>query len=148
MHVHSILIVCLRSMSANNGPSKPGFPAARSTASRKPQMDIFGLERTEACYVSTALISGRSLLLPSPPLRTFRYCNCLRMLAENCGSVHRALISYAKRMASLRASDTVQAQSPPSQKITMTEYWIRLSSRAHSASGQTTFRNWDPLHHQ
>src|SRR6266700_2257652 len=89
MHVHSILIVCLRSTSANNGPPKPDFPAARSTASRKPQMDTCGLEPTKACYVSTALISCLSRLLPSPPLRTFPYCNCLRTPAENCGSVHR-----------------------------------------------------------
>src|SRR5712671_4244906 len=148
MHVHSILIVCLRSTSANNGPPKPGFSAARSTASRKPQMDTSGLERTEACYVSTALISGLSLLLPSPPLRTFPYCNCLRMLAENFGSVHRAPISYAKKMASLRTSDTVQSQSPLCQKITTTEYWFRTSRRAHSVSWKTTFRNWDPLHRQ
>src|SRR6266705_33571 len=146
MHVHLIIIVCLRSTSANNGPPKPDFPAARSTASRKPQMDTCGLEPTEASYVSTALISGLSLLLPSPPLRTFPYCNCLRMLAENCGSVHRAAISYAKKMASLRASVTVKAQSPLCQKITTTEYWFRTSSRAHSVSWKTTVRNWDPLH--
>src|SRR6201993_5341389 len=125
MHVHSILIVCLRSTSGNNGPLRPGFPAARSTASRKPQMDTSGLEPTEACYVSTALISGLSRLRPSPPLRTFPYCNCLRMLAENCGFVHRAPISYAKKMASLRASDTVQLRSPLWQKVTETEYWFR-----------------------
>src|ERR1700732_1239740 len=106
MHVHSIPTACLRNTSAGNGPPKPDFPVALSMASRKPQMDTSGLERTEACYVSTALISGLSLLLPSPTLRTFRYCNCLRMLAENCGSVHRAATSYAKRIASLRASDT------------------------------------------
>src|SRR5271170_5057011 len=132
MHVHSIPTVCLRNMSANNGRPKPDFPAALSTASRKPQMDASGLEPTEACYVSTALISGLSLLLPSPPPRTFPYCNCLRTLAENCGSVHRGPISYAKKMASLRASDTVKAQSPPCQKITTTEYWFQTSSRAHS----------------
>src|SRR6266403_2805771 len=148
MHEHSILIVCLRSTSANNGRPKPDFQAARSTASRKPQMDTSGLEPTEACYVSTALISGLSLLLPSPPLRTFPYCNCLRMLAENCGSVHRAPISYAKKMASLRASDTVQSQSPRCQKITTTEYWFRTSRRAQSVSWKTTFRIWDPLHRQ
>src|SRR6267142_1980934 len=148
MHVHSIPIVCLRSTSGSNGPRKPDFPAALSTASRKPQMDTSGLERTEACYVSTALISGLSLLLPSPSLLTFRYCNCLRMLAENCGSVHRAPISYAKKMASLRASNTVTAQSPPCQKKTTTEYWLRTSSRAHSVTWQTAFRNWDPLHPQ
>src|ERR1700746_1317358 len=147
MHVHSIPIVCLRSTSANNG-LQPDFPAALSTASRKPQMDTSGLEPTEASYVSTALISGLSLLLPSPPLRTFLYCNCLQMLAENCGSVHRAPISYAKKMASLRASDTVQSQSPLCQKIITTEYWFRTSRRAHSVSWKTTFRNWDPLHRQ
>src|SRR6266850_5257293 len=148
MHVHSIPIGCLRSTSGSNGPPNLDFPAALSTALRKPQMDTSGLERTEACYVSTALISGLSLLLPSPPLRTFRYCNCLRMLAENCGSVHRAAISYAKKMASLRASDTVKAQSPLCQKVTTTEYWFRTSRRAHSVSWKTTFRNWDPLHRQ
>src|SRR5260370_29122738 len=146
MHVHSIPSVCLRSTSANNGRPKPDFPAARSTASRKPQMDTSGLEPTEACYVSTALISGLSLLLPAPLLRASPYCNCLRTLLENCGSVHRAAISYAKKMASLRASDTVKAQSPLCQRITTTEYWFRTSSRAHSVSWQTTFRNWDPLH--
>src|ERR1700674_3744057 len=145
MHVHSILIVCLRSTSANNGPPKPSFPAARSTASRKPQMDTSGLERTEACYVSTALILGLSRLLPSPPLRTLRYCNCLRTPAENCGSVHMAPMSYTKKMASLRASGTVYPQSPPCQKITTAEYWFRTSSRAHSVSWETTFRNWRPL---
>src|SRR5271170_5803334 len=124
MQVHSIPTVCLRSTSANNGLPKPDFPAARSTASRKPQTDTSGLEPTEACYVSTALISSLSLLLRSPPLRTFPYCNCLRMLAENCGSVHRAPISYAKNRASLRASDTVQTQSPLFQKITTAEYWF------------------------
>src|ERR1700731_2912326 len=119
MHVHSIPTVCLRSTSANNGRPKPDFPAAQSTASRKPQMDTSGLEPTEACYVLTALISGLSLLLPSAsPLRMFPYCNCLRMLAENCGSVRRAPISYAKKLASLRASDTVQTQSPLCQQIT------------------------------
>src|SRR6266478_2177682 len=118
MHVHSIPTVYLRSTSAGNGQPKPDFPAALSMASRKPQMDTSGLERTEACYVSTALISDLSLLLPSPPLRTFRYCNCLRVLAENCGSVHRGPISYAKKIASLRASDTACSRSPPCQKIT------------------------------
>jgi len=72
-------------------------------------------------------------LLPSPPLRTFPYCNCLRMLAGNCGSVHRAPISYAKKMASLRASDTVQSQSPLCQKIATTEYLV-------SDIAQGTFR--------
>src|ERR1700751_287190 len=147
MPAHSIPIVTLRSTSANNGPPKPGFPAALSTASRKPQTDTSGLEPSEACYVSTALISGLSLL-PSLPLRTFRSCNCLRMLVENCGSVHRAPTSCAKEMASLRASDTVQSQSPPCQKITTAEYWFQTSSRAHSVSWQTTFRSWDPLHRQ
>src|SRR6266853_5294242 len=137
MQVHSIPSVCLRSTSANNGRPKPDFQAALSTASRKPKMDTSGLEPTEACYVSTALISGLSLLLPSPSLRTFPYCNCLRMLAEDCGSVHRAPISYGKKMASLRASDTVTAQSPLCQKITTAEYWSRTSSRAHSVSWQT-----------
>jgi len=37
----------------------------------------------------------------------------LTMLAENCGSVHRAPISYAKKMASLRASDTVKRNHRP-----------------------------------
>src|ERR1700741_49237 len=117
MHVHSILIVCLRSTSANNGPPKPGFPAARSTASRKPQMDTSGPERTEACFVSTALLSSLSRLLP-PPLRTFPFCNCLRMLGENYGSVHRGHISYAKKIANLKALDTAYPQSLPCQKIT------------------------------
>src|ERR1700687_511660 len=148
MHVHSIPTVCLRSTSAGNGPPKPDFPAALSMASRKPQMDTSGLERTEACYVSPALISGLSFLLPSPPLRTFPYCNCLRTPAENCGSVHRGPISHAKKMASLRASDTAYPQSPLCQKITATEYWFRTSGRAHSVSWQTTFRNWDLLHPQ
>src|SRR6266436_9921530 len=145
MQVHSIPTVCLRSTSANNGRPKPDFQAARSTASRKPQMDTSGLEPTEACYVSTALISGLSLLLPSLPVLTFRYCNCLQMLAENCGSVHRAPISCAKKMASSRSSDTVQTQSPPCQRITTAEYWFQTLSRAHSVSWQTAFRNWDPL---
>src|ERR1700690_3240185 len=122
MLVHSIPTVCLRSTSTNNGRPKPHFPAALSTASRKPRMDISGLEPTEAYYGSTALISGLLLLVPSLPLRTFPYCSCLRMLAENCGSVHRAPISYAKKMASLRALDTVQTPSPLCQKITTTEY--------------------------
>ena len=148
MHVHSILIVCLRSTSANNGPPKPGFPAARSTASRKPQMDTSGLERTEACYVLTALILGLSLLLLSPPLRTFRYCNCLRMPAEDCGSAHRAPISCTKRMASLRVSDTVKTQSLSCQKITTAEYWFRVLTRVHTVTWQTAPRNWGPLHHQ
>src|ERR1700694_4724455 len=121
MHVRSIPTVCLRGTSAGNGPPKPDFPAALSMASRKPQMDTSGLELTEAYYVSTALISGLSLLLPSPLLRTFPYCNCLRTLAETCGSVHRGPISYAKKTASLRASDTAYPQSPPCQKITTAE---------------------------
>jgi len=50
--------------------------------------------------------------------------------------------------ASLRASDTVQSQSPLCQKITMAEYWFRTSRRAHFVSWKTTFRNWDPLHRQ
>src|ERR1700733_4467837 len=125
MRVRSILIFYPRNTSANSGPPKPGFPAARLTASRKPQMDISGLEPTEACYVSTALISSLSLLLPPPPLRTFPYCRCLRMLAEDFGCVHRAAISYAKKMADLRASDTVRARSPLCQKITEVEYWFR-----------------------
>ena len=50
MHLHSIPTVCLRSTSAGIGPPKPDFPAALSTASRKPQMDTSGLELTEACY--------------------------------------------------------------------------------------------------
>src|SRR6266436_4723447 len=66
MHVHSIPIVCLLSTSANNGLPKADFPAALSTPSDKPQMDTSGLERTKACYVSTALISGLSHSLPSP----------------------------------------------------------------------------------
>src|SRR5260370_8275237 len=144
MHVHSTPIVCLRSMSGSNGPRKPDLPAAGSTASRKPQMDTSGLEPTEALYVSTALISGLSLLLPSPSLLTFRYCNCLLMLAEDCGSVPRASISYAKKTASLRASDTVQSQSPPCQKPTTTAYWFRPSNRAHPVSLHTLFRNCDP----
>src|SRR5271170_3083596 len=110
MHVHSIPTGCLCSTSAGNGPPKPDFPAALSMASRKPQMDTSGLELTEACYVSTALISGLSLLLLSPRLRTFRYCNCLRMPVEDCGSVHRGPISYAKKIASLRASHTAYPQ--------------------------------------
>src|SRR5713101_7108566 len=148
MHVHLIIIVCLRSTSANNGPPKPGFPVARSTASHKPQMDTSGLELTKAWYVSTALISGLSRLLPSPTLRTFPYFNCLRTPAENCGSVHRGPISYAKKIASLRASDTACPQSPPCQKITTAEYSFPASGRALSVSRQTTFRNWDPLHPQ
>src|SRR6267142_2259413 len=148
MHVHSIPIVCLRSTSGSNGPRKPDFPAALSTASPKPQMDTSGLELTEACYVSTALISGLSRLLPSPPLRTFPYCNCLRTPAENCGSVPTGPISYAKKMASLRASDTAYPQSPPCQKITTAEYSSPTLCRALSVSRQTTFRNWDPLHPQ
>src|ERR1700727_2364235 len=95
-----------------------------------------------------ALISGLSLLHPSPPLRTFLYCNGLRMPAGNCGFVHRAPISYAKKMASLRASDTVQTLSPLYQKIIKTEYWFLTSNREHSVSWRTTFRNWDPLHRQ
>src|SRR5580692_11734261 len=118
MHVHSIPTVCPRSMSAGDGPAKADFRAAPSMASRKPQMDTSGLELTEACYVSTALISGLSRLLPSPPLRTFPYCNCLRTPAENCGSVHRGPTPYGKKMGSLRASDTAYPQSPRCQKIT------------------------------
>ena len=39
MHVHSILIVCLRSMSANNGPPETRFPGgAVNVDSRKPRM--------------------------------------------------------------------------------------------------------------
>src|SRR5882672_7439112 len=148
MRVHSILTVCLLNTSASNGPPKPDFPAALSMASRKPQMDTSGLELTEACYVSTALISGLSRLLPSPPLRTFPYCNCFRTPAENCGSVHRGPISYAKKIASLRASDTVYSQSLPCQKITTAEYSSPTLCRALSVSRQTTFRNWDPLHPQ
>src|SRR5713226_1003369 len=148
MHVQSILIVCPRSTSVNNGPPKPSFPAALSMASRKQQMDTSGLEVTEVCYVSTVLISGPSRLLRSPPLRTFPYCNCLRTPAENCGSVHREPISYAKKITSLRVSDTVYSQSPPCQKIITAEYWFRTSSRALSVSRQTPFRNWDPLHRQ
>src|ERR1700756_2649494 len=148
MHVHSTLIVCLRSTSVKNGPLKPGFLAAQSTASRRPQMDTSGLERTAACYVSTALLSGQSRLLPPPRLRTFPYCNCLRMLAENYGSVHRGHISYAKKIANLKALDTAYPQSLPCQKITRAEYWFRTSSREHSVSQQTPFRNWDPLHPQ
>src|SRR5712691_1784451 len=148
MYVRSIPIVCLLSTSANNGLAAADFPAALSTPSAKPQMDTSGLEQTEACYVSTALISGLSQSLPSPPLRTFQYCNCLRVLAESCGSVYRAPISYAKRMASLRASDTVQTQSPPCQKIATAAYWFRTSSRAHCVSWKTTLRHWDPFHRQ
>src|ERR1700693_1865248 len=96
MHVHSIPIVCLRSTSGSNGPPKPDFQAGPSTPSDKPQMDTSGLERTEACYVSTALISGLSHSLPSPPLRTFPYCNCLRTPAENWGTVHRRALSQIK----------------------------------------------------
>src|SRR5258708_7755453 len=145
MRVHSIPPVCLRSTSAGNGPPKPDFPAALSMASRKPQTDTSGLELTEACYVSTVLISGLSRLLPSPPLRTFPYCSCLRTPAENRGSVHREPISYAKKMTSLRASDTVYSQSPPCQKIATAEYSFPTSSRALFVSRQTTLRNWDPL---
>src|SRR6266436_11233 len=148
MQVHSIPTVCLRSTSANNGRPKPDFQAARSTASRKPQMDTSGLEPTEACYVSTALISGLSLLLPSSPFRTFPYCNSLRMLSENCGYVHSAPISYAKKMASLRLSDTVQTQSPLYQKMTTKEYWCRTWRRAHCVSWKAMFRNWGRLHSQ
>src|SRR5271163_4275820 len=146
MHQRWIPTVRLRSTSAGNGPSKPDFQAALSMASRKPKMDTSGLELTEACYVSTALVSSPSRLLPSPPLRTFPYCNCLRTPAENCGSVHRGPISYAKKITRLRASDTAYPQSPPCQRITTAECWFRTSTRAHSVSWQTTFRNWDPLH--
>src|ERR1700747_3447725 len=118
MHVHSTPIARFRSTSASNGPPKPDFPAGGSMPSHKLQMDTFGLEPTEACYVSTALVSGLSLLLLSTALRTFQYCNCLRMLAERCGSVRRAPISYAKKTASLRASVPVYLQSPPRRKIT------------------------------
>src|ERR1700758_1193857 len=55
------------------------------------------------------------------------------MLAENCGSVHKVLISYAKKMASLRASDTAWTQLPQCQKIITMEYWFRVSGRAPSA---------------
>ncbi len=133
MQVRWILIVYLRSMSANSGPPKTGFPAVRLTASLKPGTDTSGLEPTEACYVSTVSISSLSLLLPSPPLRTFRYCSCLPMLAEHCGSAHRAPISCTKRMASLRVSDTVKTQSPPCQKITMARVLV-------SSIDQGTFR--------
>ena len=51
---------------------------------------------------------------------------------EHCGSVHRAPISYAKKMANLRVSDTVYLQSPPWQQITTAQYWFRASGRAHS----------------
>src|SRR5882724_7765657 len=148
MRMHSILTVCLRNMSACNGLPKPDLPAALSMASRKPQMDTSGLELTEACYVSTASISGLSRLPPSPPLRTFPYCNCLRTPAENCGSVHRVPISYAKKITTLRASHTACPQSPPCQKITTTEYSFPTSCRALSVSRQATFGNWDPLHRQ
>src|SRR6266849_2163687 len=148
MHVHSIPIVCLLSTSANNGLPKADFPAALSTPSDKPHMDTSGLERTKACYVSTALISCLSHSLPSPPLRTFPYYTCLRMPAESCGSVYRAPLSYAKKTASLKASDTVQTQSPLCQKITTTDYWFRTSRRAHCVSGKTAFRNWDPFSRQ
>src|SRR6266567_1022483 len=148
MHAHSIPTVCLRSTSVGNGRPKPDFPAALSMASRKPQTDTSGLERTEACYVSTALNSRLFRLLLSPPLRTFPYCNCLRTPADNCGSVHRGPISHAKKMASLRVSGTAYPQSPLCQKITVTEYWFRTSNTAHSVSWQTTLRNWDPLHPQ
>src|SRR6266446_257163 len=148
MHVHSIPTVCYRSTSAGNGRPKPDFPAALSMASPKPQMDTSGLELTEACYVSTALISGLSRLLPSPPIRTFPYCNCLRTVAEKCGSVRRGPISYAKKIASLRVSDTAYPQSPPCQKITTAESSFPASGRALSVSRQTKFRNWDPLHPQ
>src|SRR5580692_2153671 len=148
MHLHSIPTVCLRSTSAGIGPPKPDFPAALSMASRKRQMDTSGLELTEACYVSTASISGLSRSLPSPPLRTFPYCNCLRTPAENYGSVHRGPISYVKKIAGLRASDTAYPQSPLCQKITTAEYSFPTSSRALSVSRQMRFRNWDPLHPQ
>src|SRR5882672_1986429 len=148
MHVQSILIVCPRSTSVNNGPPKPSFPAALSMASRKQQMDTSGSEVTEVCSVSTVLISGPSRLLRSPPLRTFPYCSCLRTPAENCGSVHRGPISCANKSTSLRASDTAYSQSPPCQKITTAECSYPTSSRELSVSRPTTFRNWDPLHRQ
>src|SRR5262249_455036 len=130
MHVHSIPIVCLHSTSANNGPPKPDFPATQSIPSRKPQIDTSALEPLKALFVSTASISGLCLLLPSPSVPRFRYCNCLRTLADNCGSVRRAPIWYAKGMASLRGSDTVQRQSPLWQEIPTAAYWFLTSSRA------------------
>src|SRR3954453_17231765 len=148
MRVHSIPIVCLRSTSANNGLPKADFPAVLSTRSDKLQLDTYGLERTEACCVSTALISGLFHLLPSLPLLMFPYYNFLAVPTESCGSAYRAPISYAKKTASLRASDTVQMQSQLCQKITTTDYWFRTSSRAHCVSWETTFRNWAPLHRQ
>jgi len=57
-------------------------------------------------------------------------------------------ISYARKIASLRASDTTYPQSPPCQKITTAEYSSPTLCRALSVSRQTTFRNWDPLHPQ
>src|SRR5258706_313343 len=54
MRVHLILIVCPPSTSANNGPPKADFPAARSTASRKPQMDTSGLEPASPPVISLA----------------------------------------------------------------------------------------------
>src|SRR4029077_7644082 len=70
------------------------------------------------------------------------------MLAEHCGSVHRAPISYVKKMASLRASDTVLTPSPLWRKIVTTEYWFQTWCGAHSVLWTITFRHWDPLHRQ
>src|ERR1700761_4086708 len=104
-------------MSEDSGQLKPDFLAALLTASRKPRMVISGLEPTEACCVSTALLLGRSPLLPLLPIRPFPYCSCLPTPKENCGSVHRELIWYAKEIASLSASDAAYPQSPPCREM-------------------------------
>src|ERR1700692_4003304 len=110
-------------------------------------MDTSGLGPKRVSSASTVLVSRLSHLRPPPPLRTFPYCNSLRMpTAENYGSVHRAPMSYAKKTANLRASDTVQKYSPSRQlrwqKSAMAVYLFQTSSKGHSASREMRFGNW------
>src|ERR1700721_989474 len=112
-------------------------------------MDTSGLGPKRVSSASTVLASCLSHLRPPPPLRTFPYCNCLRMpTTEDYGSVHRATMSYAKKTANLRASDTAQRYSPSRplrwQKTAMAVYLFQTSTKGHSASREMRFGTCQP----
>jgi len=51
----------------------------------------------------------------------------------------------SQKMASLRVSDTVYTQSPPCQKITTMEYWLRTSKQGTFRFKADDVQKWAPL---